>query len=113
MGKLLYLTITRPDLSFDAHTLSQCVQNPTNLYMDALIRTLRYIKGALGQGLFFPSNSNSSLLAYCDSDWVDVNFLEDLFLAHVYLWETLSFHGNQRNNLWSPGLLQKLNIEHL
>nr|GEV51137.1 retrovirus-related Pol polyprotein from transposon TNT 1-94 [Tanacetum cinerariifolium] len=58
VGKLLYLLITMPDLSFSAQALSQFLQQPTTLHMKALIKVIRYVKLTLTQGLFFPTNNN-------------------------------------------------------
>ena len=69
VGKLLYLTITRPDLSFAAQALSQFSHSPRSTHYTALMRVLRYIKLCPGQGLFFPAQNNSKLTSYCDSDW--------------------------------------------
>ncbi|CAM8929156.1 unnamed protein product [Rhodiola kirilowii] len=69
IGRLIYLTITRPDLSFPVHVLSQYMQSPNEDHMRAAHRVLRYIKLAPAQGLFFPSNSSLTLTAYCDADW--------------------------------------------
>lgn len=85
---------------------SQFVQAPANLHMDALIRTLRYIKGAPSQGLFFPSSSTSNLLASVTVIGADVNSLEDLCLVHVFSWVILLFLGN----LWFLGHQQRLSI---
>ncbi|GKB00656.1 uncharacterized mitochondrial protein-like protein [Tanacetum coccineum] len=41
VGKLLYLTITRPDLSFAAHALSQFLQQPISTHMKALLKVIR------------------------------------------------------------------------
>ncbi|CAM8932740.1 unnamed protein product [Rhodiola kirilowii] len=69
VGKLIYLTITRPDLSYSVHVLSQFMQKPTQDHLQAVQRVLRYLKGAPAQGLFFPANSDLSLKAFCDADW--------------------------------------------
>ncbi|GJR25787.1 retrovirus-related pol polyprotein from transposon RE1 [Tanacetum coccineum] len=69
VGKLIYLSITRPDLSFAPQTLSQFSHQPTTAHMDALYKVLRYIKLCPGQGLHFLKDNNLCLSAYCDSDW--------------------------------------------
>ncbi|GKE93249.1 uncharacterized mitochondrial protein-like protein, partial [Tanacetum coccineum] len=49
VGKLLYLTITKPGLSFSAQALSQFLQQPTTLHIKALIKVIRYVKLTLTQ----------------------------------------------------------------
>lgn len=44
VGKLIYLTITRPDLSYAAPALSQYAQSPRTPHLKALLKVLRYIK---------------------------------------------------------------------
>ena len=43
-GKLNYLTITRPDISFLVSVVSQFLQSPCDSHWDVVIRILRYIK---------------------------------------------------------------------
>jgi len=69
VGRLIYLTITRPDLSYAVHILSQFMQNPREERMDAAKRVLRYLKGSPGQGILLQHNSNLQVYAFCDSDW--------------------------------------------
>ena len=56
IGKLLYLTITRPDLSYLINHLSQFLATPRTAHLQAAFRVLKYIKRTPGQGMFFPSN---------------------------------------------------------
>ncbi|GKD42847.1 uncharacterized mitochondrial protein-like protein [Tanacetum coccineum] len=74
--KLLYLVITRHDLSFNTQALTQYSHNPRSSHYDALIRVLRYIKVCPGQGLFFPVNNPLYLTTYYDSDSPVVLLLE-------------------------------------
>ncbi|XP_052724064.1 uncharacterized mitochondrial protein AtMg00810-like [Vigna angularis] len=69
IGKLLYLTNTRPDLCFTVNLLSQFVQSPTDYHYRAIQHILRYIKSKPSKGLFFPADSPMQLKAFSDSDW--------------------------------------------
>ncbi|XP_021744660.1 uncharacterized protein LOC110710644 [Chenopodium quinoa] len=69
VGKLIYLTITRPDIAYDVHILSQFMHKPTTSHMQAAKRVLRYINYAPGQGVLLASKSAALLTAYTDSDW--------------------------------------------
>ncbi|XP_019179838.1 PREDICTED: uncharacterized protein LOC109175035 [Ipomoea nil] len=69
VGKLLYLTITRPDICFAVQQLSQFLDSPATLHLQAAHRVLRYIKNSPGQGLFFPANSQLKVRGFADSDW--------------------------------------------
>lgn len=67
IGRLLYLT-TRPDITFAFHKLSQFFQAPTNAYMQAAHRILRYLKGDPGLGLFYSATANLCLNTFADSN---------------------------------------------
>ncbi|BBG93322.1 wall-associated kinase 2 [Prunus dulcis] len=69
VGRLIYLTITRPDIVYSVRTLSEFVHQPRKPYWDAALRILKYIKGTPGRGLFFPASNNLALKAFSDSNW--------------------------------------------
>ena len=58
IGKLMYLTLSRPDIAYAVHRLSQFLAQPRVPHMKAAIRILQYIKGTPGQGVFFPAESD-------------------------------------------------------
>ena len=45
VGILLYLTVTKPDISYSVQKLSQFMSKPTNLHLNAAHRIIRHIKG--------------------------------------------------------------------
>ncbi|XP_031274933.1 uncharacterized protein LOC116133363 [Pistacia vera] len=69
VGRLIYLTMTRPDISYAVHILSQFMHGPKQSHMDAATKVLKYLKGCLGLGLLLPRNGNLNMAADCDSDW--------------------------------------------
>jgi len=69
VGRLLYLTVTRPDIQYAVNSLSQFMQSPCSSHFDAATRVLRYLKGSVGKGLFLSASSFINLVGYADSDW--------------------------------------------
>ncbi|CAH9101134.1 unnamed protein product [Cuscuta europaea] len=69
IGKLIYLTVTRPDIAYSVQVLSQFLAFPTDIHMSAAHRILRYLKNSPGKGLFYSSVSDFSIKGYTDSDW--------------------------------------------
>jgi hypothetical protein len=69
VGSLVYLGVTRPDISYAVHILSQFVTAPTQIHYSHLLRVLRYLRGTITRRLFFPRSSSLHLQAYSDATW--------------------------------------------
>lgn len=69
VGKLLYLTVTRPDTAFSVYVLFQFMFAPCVNHMHAAHEMLQYIKKTPKQGIFFFISSKLELKIYCNSDW--------------------------------------------
>lgn len=69
VGKLIYLSHTRPDIAFAVSRVSQFMHSPCEEHLEAAYRILRYLKGTPGKGLFFKKGENRCIEAFTDTDW--------------------------------------------
>ncbi|XP_050217831.1 secreted RxLR effector protein 161-like [Mercurialis annua] len=69
VGSLVYLTITRPDIAYVVHIVSQFVTSPTTVHWAAVLRILIYLRGTQFQTLLLSSTSSLESCAYSDADW--------------------------------------------
>jgi len=69
IGKLIYLTNTRPNITHAVNFLSHFLHNPIKRHRKAVQRILHYLKVAQSLGIFFSSDNDISLKAFSDSDW--------------------------------------------
>ncbi|KAK6142001.1 hypothetical protein DH2020_016217 [Rehmannia glutinosa] len=69
VGRLLYLNLTRPDITFCVQQLSQFVNHPLTSHWEDATHLLRYLKGCPSLGLFYSAGGGTSLRAYSDADW--------------------------------------------
>ncbi|MCO5567572.1 hypothetical protein L7F22_021266 [Adiantum nelumboides] len=57
VGSLIYLTITKPDLSYAVGVVSQFMQNPCKSHLDEMKRIMRYVKATVNYGMFYEKNA--------------------------------------------------------
>ena len=69
VGNLVYLTVTRPDISYVVHQMSQYLSAPRSTHYVAVLRILRYLKGTLFHDLFYLAQSPLVFRAFSDADW--------------------------------------------
>ena len=69
VGSLIYLTVTRSDISYTVHVVNQFMAALRSPHYAAILRILRYLKDTIFDSLHFSSNSLLTLQAYSDADW--------------------------------------------
>nr|GEY78871.1 hypothetical protein [Tanacetum cinerariifolium] len=69
VGKLIYLTITRSDISYVVHKLSQVMHAPKLADMKSDFKVLRYIKHSPGTSIQYSKSDKFHVSAFVDSDW--------------------------------------------
>lgn len=65
IGKLVYLTLTRPKLVYDVHILAQFMHTTRKEHWEAVLHLVRYLKGC---SILLQSDSPLILTVYRDSD---------------------------------------------
>jgi len=103
IGRLLYLTNTRPDIMFVVHHLSQFVSSPTNDHRRVALRILRYLKNNPRHGIFISSKGHCQIRAYSDMDWAACPKTRKFIIGFWFTLEILLFHGKQKRK--SPSLV--------
>ena len=69
VGKLIYLTVTRPNISYTVSIVSQFMTSPRVPHLDVVIRILKYLKNAPGCGLLYRPSGHLHIEGYTDADW--------------------------------------------
>ncbi|KAM1406683.1 hypothetical protein ACFXTH_001330 [Malus domestica] len=69
VGKLIYLTITRPDITYAVSLASQFMHSPMVDHLNMIQRALRYLKGSIGQGIIMCNNNFTAISGYINADW--------------------------------------------
>ena len=69
VGSLIYLTLTRPDISYAVGVISRYMQNPKKPHLEAARRILRYVRGTIDYGLFYKKDQDCKIVGYCDADY--------------------------------------------
>ena len=69
IGSLIYLTVTRPDLSYPAGLLSQFMQTLRDTHLDCPKRVLRYVSGTMDCDILYKTAMPIQLEGYTDADW--------------------------------------------
>lgn len=68
VGKLIYLSHTRPHIAYAVEVISQFMHQPQKQHMEAALRVLKYLKGSPGRGLFFQRHGHLEIQAFTDAD---------------------------------------------
>ena len=68
VGKLNYLTITRPDIAYSVSVLSQYMSSPMVNHWAAVEHILCYLKEALGCGILYKKHGHSRIECFSDAN---------------------------------------------
>ncbi|XP_057442142.1 uncharacterized mitochondrial protein AtMg00810-like [Lotus japonicus] len=69
IGSLLYLTTSRPDITFAVGVCARYQSAPKASHLLQVKRIIKYINSTSDYGILYTHDTNSSLVGYCDVDW--------------------------------------------
>nr|GEV08963.1 ribonuclease H-like domain-containing protein [Tanacetum cinerariifolium] len=61
--------LTRPDLRYVVHCLSQLMHSPMQSHLKLAFKILRYLKGSPGKGITFEKSEQFGIKLFVDCDW--------------------------------------------
>nr|GEU74650.1 hypothetical protein [Tanacetum cinerariifolium] len=68
VGTLMYLTASKPYLTFVVCMSARYQAKPTEKHLHAVKRIIKYLRGTINKGLWYPKDSSIALIAYADVD---------------------------------------------
>ncbi|GJS76616.1 retrovirus-related pol polyprotein from transposon TNT 1-94 [Tanacetum coccineum] len=69
VGKLIYLSHTRPDIAHAVGVESKFMHQPQKAHMKVVLRIIRYLNGTAGHRVLFKQNGHLKTQLYTDADW--------------------------------------------
>ena len=68
IGSFLYLTASRPDISYNVGVCARYQANPKESHMIALKRIIKYVKTTADFGVWYSKDTNDVLAGYSNAD---------------------------------------------
>lgn len=69
VGKLIYLSHTRPNIAYAVSVVSQFMHDPRERHMQAVDKILQYLKSSPGKGLLFKREDTLTMKIYTDANY--------------------------------------------
>ncbi|KAK0570992.1 hypothetical protein LWI29_009545 [Acer saccharum] len=67
-GSLLYLAVSRPDISFSVGVCARYQADPKESHLSSVKRIIRYVNGTSNYGIWYSFDTNASLVGFSDAD---------------------------------------------
>ena len=99
IGSLLYLTASRPDIMYSVCLCVRFQFCSKESHLSAIKRILRYLKGTMDIGLWYPKGDNFELIGYSDVDFADckVERKSTSGTCHFLRHSLVSWHSKKQN----------------
>ncbi|RVW50731.1 Retrovirus-related Pol polyprotein from transposon RE1 [Vitis vinifera] len=101
IGSLLYLTASRPDIMYSVCLCARFQSCPKESHLSAVKRILRYLKGTMNIGLWYPKGDNFELIGFSDVDFAGcrVERKSTSGTCHFLGHSLVSWHSKKQNSV--------------
>ncbi|RVW24427.1 Retrovirus-related Pol polyprotein from transposon RE1 [Vitis vinifera] len=101
IGSLLYLTASRPDIMYSVCLCARFQSCPKESHLSVIKRILRYLKGTMDIGLWYPKGDNFELIGYSDADFAGckVERKSTSGTCHFLGHSLVSWHSKKQNSV--------------
>ncbi|RVX15774.1 Retrovirus-related Pol polyprotein from transposon RE1 [Vitis vinifera] len=101
IGSLLYLTASRPDIMYSVCLCARFQSCPKESHLSAVKRILRYLKGTMNIGLWYPKGDNFELIGFSDADFAGcrVERKSTSGTCHFLGHSLVSWHSKKQNSV--------------
>ena len=69
IGSLLYLTASKPDISYSMRVCAKYLANPKESHMIVLKRIIKHVKSTTNFSVWYSKDTDDVLAGYFDADW--------------------------------------------
>nr|CAN69205.1 hypothetical protein VITISV_036606 [Vitis vinifera] len=101
IGSLLYLTASRPDIMYSICLCARFQSCPKESHLSAVKRILRYLKGTMDMGLWYPKSDNFELIGFSDAHFAGcrVERKSTSGTFHFLEHSLVSWHSKMQNSV--------------
>src|SRR5713101_1599000 len=85
IGCFLYITHTRPDISYAVSVASRYMDQPHEIHWKAAKMILNFVQGTRTHGIFYKAKFDLDLIGFTDSDWEDDNIDRKSTSGYVFM----------------------------
>ncbi|WKA13292.1 hypothetical protein VitviT2T_030608 [Vitis vinifera] len=101
IGSLLYLTTSRPDIMYSVCLCARFQSCPKESHLSAVKQILRYLKGTMDIGLWYPKGDNFELIGFSDANFAccKVERKSTSGTCHFLGHSLVSWHSKEQNSV--------------
>ena len=93
VGKLIYLSHTKPNIGFSISVVSQFMNMPNEDHLEVVYKILRYLKMTHSKCIFFKKGKNKKVEIFIDADWAVQLQIKDIQLFIELIFGGILSHG--------------------